>query len=143
MSKLKRHFLSAHKKGNAESLACVLCEKSFLKKYLLEKHILSAHQKSDKKKIESIKEFHCDICQKKFSLREFLQSHINIVHKNMKLFKCEICEKEFSKKKNMQNHISTWHAQYSAMDKFPKLKDHMTVNDQEREISMQDLWQKV
>ena len=52
----------------------------------------------------------------------------------MKLFKCEICEKEFSKKKNMQNHISTWHAQYSAMDKFPKLKDHMTVNDQEKEF---------
>ena len=34
----------------------------------------------------------------------------------------------------MQTHISTWHAQYSAVDKFPKLKDHMTVNDQEKEI---------
>ena len=60
-----------------------------------------------------------------------LVNHTNIVHKNLKLFKCQICDKEFSTKRNMKLHILKWHSHHLSIDRFPKLKDHMIINDQE------------
>ena len=66
----------------------------------LSKHIDHVHEKIT---------FTCIECNKQFSQKGNLSSHIKIVHEMQKPYKCHTCYKYFSNKRNMSVHISTVH----------------------------------
>ena len=58
-----------------------------------------------------IKSFACDICDKRFKQKKYLESHTKEVHQNKKLdpFRCDSCEKVFSAAGSLKRHVKTVH----------------------------------
>ena len=66
--------------------------------------------------------FYCDICNKKFSLKSNLTTHIEIVHEGIKPFQCVVCKKDFSQKTKLKQHFKHHHPDIPLPDikkKFP------------------------
>eukprot|EP00088_Acartia_fossae_P048134 TRINITY_DN5243_c0_g1_i1.p1 TRINITY_DN5243_c0_g1~~TRINITY_DN5243_c0_g1_i1.p1 ORF type:complete len:541 (-),score=41.31 TRINITY_DN5243_c0_g1_i1:320-1942(-) len=74
---------------------CPQCGKVLNSKYNLQQHIMLKH--------ENHKPFSCDVCNKKFSLQFYLNSHMKIHTKEMP-FTCSYCNKSFARKVALKNH---------------------------------------
>jgi len=83
------------KEKSVKETVCHLCEKKFSSIYKLRTHLKIHEGKLD---------FQCNTCLKMFATKFALNKH-NLVHE--KKFQCEICEKIFSRKDNLQTHIQT------------------------------------
>ena len=84
-----------------KSHQCLICEKSFSKKYHLKEHVSSVH--------EQLKPHSCSICGKSFSVEKDLKRHILVVHEKQKLFQCSICDYKTGLRGNMKIHIDGVH----------------------------------
>ena len=54
--------------------------------------------------LEKTNVFECEICEKCFTTKGKLKSHINCVHQKFKPFNCELCDKSFSQENHMEAH---------------------------------------
>ena len=63
---------------------CLICCKSFGRKYELKKHIATVH--------EGVKPFKCSNCDVSFSRKNSLTRHIASTHAGKKPLKCSICD---------------------------------------------------
>ncbi len=61
---------------------------------------VSADKKSGQKKIHE-----CPICDKTFSSREAIRTHMKL-HSDPDLFRCKLCDKDFKFKQSLQRHMS-------------------------------------
>ena len=53
----------------------------------------------------------CDICNKTFSSKSNLNSHISSVHNNIREYLCKTCDKTFSRHSKLKRHIKSVHDQ--------------------------------
>ena len=58
---------------------------------------------------EKAKPYKCETCEKCFSRKVYLVSHIQSVHAKVKPYKCNICDKCFQCQSNLKNHIRCVH----------------------------------
>ena len=54
------------------------------------------------------KDFQCEVCEKKFSQKAHLQSHM-LTHTKVKAHECDICYKKFSRKDTLDFHFRIIH----------------------------------
>ena len=79
-----------------EVYSCDTCSKTFSTRNLLFKH----------QKIHSkVKPFVCEICGSAFTIKWYLNRHINIVHSEAYTFSCTICSKKFKSKAALTVHM--------------------------------------
>ena len=57
---------------------------------------------------EKNRNFNCDICEKAFTTKFWMNSHVKNVHQDMK-FNCDQCDKEFSSTAYLKRHIASEH----------------------------------
>ena len=115
---LKRHLMVHSKK---KPYSCSICPKTFSRSEYLVAH-LKAHSRSkhicDKcgivcstkfnlsvhlKVHTNVKPFVCELCNKSFLRNDFLDNHMEVVHKKNKP-KCDICGKKFSRMDVLKRH---------------------------------------
>lgn len=95
--------LSTHKKLKHSTIIepisfnCYHCNKKFFEKDFLRRHIRNVHDTFQAS---------CHYCGKGFKTKATLKTHILGVHTNVKEFICEICEKRFSTAACRINHMS-------------------------------------
>ena len=53
--------------------------------------------------------FSCDSCEKSFSQRQHLKTHIRSVHEGYKDYKCDSCGKLFSQAGHLKTHSNLVH----------------------------------
>lgn len=118
---LKRHLMMH---SNKRPYACSVCPKSFTRAEYLVAH-MQAHNRTrhvcDKcgvicsskfnleihiKKHAEEKPFVCELCNKSFVRSDFLDNHMEVIHKRNKP-KCTICNKSFSRKDVLKRHMTT------------------------------------
>ncbi|XP_063630908.1 zinc finger protein 2-like isoform X2 [Cydia splendana] len=63
--------------------------------------------------------FVCETCSRRFPSKRRLQSHINIVHLNMRQHKCSTCGKQYATRAYLRGHIATAH------EHAPKRRPHV------------------
>ena len=80
-------------------------------KEFFQRHVRTVHEKSVH---ENQKDFKCNSCDKKFSIKGNLKRHIEIVHENVKSFKCDSFEKSFGQKADLDTHAKTVHEKVKA-----------------------------
>ena len=84
----EKEFLLKPSKFCEKKHNCSQCEKSFKKKYHLEKHQLTHSG--------IIKSFKCNQCEKSYTSKQNLEQHCKLTHTEKKpLYKCDLCEKRF------------------------------------------------
>ena len=66
-------------------------------------------KKDMKRDNEGKKKFKCELCEKSFTHKRFLKSHVTVVHEKLEQFKCEICQKTFYREGILANHIAIAH----------------------------------
>lgn len=83
----------------------------------------------------------CDICEKTFARKDYLEKHMHI-HTKEKPFKCEICLRKFSAKSHLNRHLKK-HPKIKRYQcavcklRFKgkgKLESHMTVSHVNRKL---------
>ena len=89
---------------------CVICQKSFGSKILLEKHLRTHLKPSDAFKIKSRKIYTCKHCNKTFARRGGIDAHVRNVHEESKGYKCRFCGKLFNKPAKRYYHVRTKHS---------------------------------
>eukprot|EP00088_Acartia_fossae_P051533 TRINITY_DN5789_c0_g1_i4.p1 TRINITY_DN5789_c0_g1~~TRINITY_DN5789_c0_g1_i4.p1 ORF type:complete len:528 (+),score=91.14 TRINITY_DN5789_c0_g1_i4:34-1617(+) len=94
------HHMSLHK---PPEFPCPICGKLFHTKRYVALHSKRVHAQPEAMK------YKCDVCNKGFSEKEKMESHIN-VHLNVKRFKCRWCERAFKDDCNRRAHERTSHA---------------------------------
>ena len=62
--------------------------------------------------------FHCIICQRSFSRKDYLQSHVSRAHGigPLTMYACPQCDKTFKDKSNMRRHMKIKHSQQPSTD---------------------------
>lgn len=123
---LHHHMKEKHNKVmNVRMMKCPDCDESFTNRQLIQ-HGLSVHQKYFahihkvyKKNIlqsheedSRIKNFECDICQKKYICKNSFKRHVLKAHLGMKEVEsilCPYCGKTLSNKLNLKSHIEFVH----------------------------------
>ena len=50
----------------------------------------------------------CKICDKSFSRKQYLKSHIRNIHEGIKDFECDACDQLFSERKNLIRHKKSY-----------------------------------
>ena len=101
--RLQEHIQRMH---STETFPCELCDQVFHYKAYKARHFDRVHlgikkkkyrgkRKQTKREKDSGQEILCEKCPKRFSDQKNLQSHIRIVHENVKAYKCEICDRRF------------------------------------------------
>ncbi len=58
---------------------------------------------------EKLKPFSCTLCKKSFAQRGVLTRHVNAVHNKLKPFSCTLCDKSFNQKRDLIKHIDEVH----------------------------------
>ena len=89
------HIASFHRKLK---LPCVECGKTFGARELLRNHMSTAHTARHQ----------CHLCDKSFSLKHDLMSHVRGVHDGIK-HRCTVCEKAFSRISDRNRHEREQH----------------------------------
>merc|ERR1712200_335114 len=58
-----------------------------------------------------MKPFSCEFCNKSYSRKDKLRTHIKMVHEdqNVKQHSCQVCEKSYSRKDKLNNHMKQSH----------------------------------
>ena len=56
------------------------------------------------------KPFQCDICQKSFTQKASMTTHILTIHEGKKPHQCEICDERFTMKHHMKRHLKSAHS---------------------------------
>ena len=128
---LKTHLESVHQISRTHK--CHLCNRSrlYFSDQVLDAHIERIHGKpescvlcdktfSTKGYLEShvkvihegIKPFACNSCDKSFGLLENLTRHIRSIHERIKNFQCEICERKFARREELNNHLKFVHEKF-------------------------------
>ncbi|XP_052676111.1 zinc finger protein 85-like isoform X2 [Crassostrea angulata] len=100
-SGLYTHKLTHH--NNNPAHICSECGKAFKHPNYLRSHFVAKHLKHEDIASYGCRIYTCEICQKLFSDKSDLRSHMN-KHTGEKPFKCAICNKGFSDKSNMRAH---------------------------------------
>jgi len=49
--------------------------------------------------------FECNVCQKKFTRKSNMKSHVETLHSKMNKIECESCNEKFSTKGNLGQHV--------------------------------------
>ena len=141
---LKLHVKRQHK--FLENLPCNFCEKKFKHKDILYKHIKVVHEKvicsiCGKKLTPQYLENHmasvhsikytdktlflkCEICDKPFAGKWYLNKHMNI-HTGATKYKCRYCEKDFTDDSNKRAHERSVHEGKKRLQK----KKNVTSNE--------------
>ena len=52
----------------------------------------------------------CDYCNKKFSNKEELMQHLQVIHFKDLPYDCKICNKNFSNMEDMRTHLQRYHS---------------------------------
>ncbi|XP_065582450.1 zinc finger protein 260-like isoform X3 [Artemia franciscana] len=86
------------------------------------------------------KPFRCDFCNKGFSRKGYLTSHITRVHKKKRKFACNLCDARFVTSPHLKRHIKTHTGEKSfkcsecqrAFAVKENLLSHMTIHTQEK-----------
>jgi len=121
---LKTHQLVHKEWTEADVVECVKCHKKYPNKQSLENHIRYAHterqfkcdlfncsfvakRSTDLKRHQAThdKQFECNICERKFSRKNYLEAHIMTKHQNVDLFKCHVCDKQLGSKVTLRHHL--------------------------------------
>lgn len=98
----KNHLKKCIDAGNdrERKFTCDLCNKSFKENRHLVVH-MNTHLPDEEKFTNS-----CSICGKKYSSIFSLRQHVKVVHVNQAKFKCQHCDKSFSRKANLDSHLN-------------------------------------
>ena len=71
-----------------QSYDCDKCTATFKKKCGLYRHVREVHEKLKRRKEKPSK---CGICQKEFVRSNYMKTHLETVHENLRQYECEIC----------------------------------------------------
>ncbi|KAL3876694.1 hypothetical protein ACJMK2_034498 [Sinanodonta woodiana] len=93
--KLDYHKMYKCVTGEKPHLKCQLCGHKSASNFALEVHIRSH---------AGVKEFECDICQKKLASKESVERHKKVYHQEECPFSCEVCGKSFKLKDTLKKH---------------------------------------
>ena len=85
-----------------QKVKCTRCSKILANRFSLRIHLLRIH--NDHK----VAKFSCEICDKKFTTKTFMLSHLKIKHQGY-MQKCEFCDKDFTSRSLMLNHVRYVH----------------------------------
>ncbi len=100
---MEKAYLEVHEKLHEKRekiFTCARCDKLYYTKANLKRHILT-HEKP---------QFHCDICQKSFTLNCELQRHNYRIHQEKtESFTCTKCTKTFSDRMYLNRHMERTH----------------------------------
>ena len=96
---LKEHLNSKHGQGEPKH-KCEKCDKKYWTAYNLKCHIESNHSNST---------YPCDQCSKVFKVKNYLQTHVRIVHENYRPHKCDLCEEKFLYERDLKRHKRCHH----------------------------------
>ena len=99
-SELKTHAVDAHLQKT--EYQCQICLLTFNWKCALEAHLQVAH--ASERKL-----YPCSMCDKKFALASYMNTHIKAVHLNVKDVKCLECPKCFTTKHKLKLHVEYVH----------------------------------
>ena len=94
------------------------------------------------------KEFHCEICEKKFTQNSTLKRHM-LTHTKVKPNECDVCKKKFSQKSNLVKHFrihlgekpygcaecGKWYTQISTRDNHIRLCHKELSKEQQLELN--------
>ncbi|XP_031627727.1 zinc finger protein 569-like, partial [Contarinia nasturtii] len=87
-----------HKKTHGKNrYQCLLCNKWFAKRYLL-----NAHHKTH----SGTKNYECSMCQKRYTSQSNLDRHIRVFHRQERQHTCTTCQKTFSQLSILRQHQS-------------------------------------
>ena len=106
---LKDHIKNVHE---TKSFECDVCEKTFPKRYILDRHKLThdGAEKSHDEKVCREKKFTCNFCDFRYFSKVELNRHQSRVHFNkLKQILCELCDKTFNSRGGLSTHIDIFH----------------------------------
>ena len=120
----KRHLHRHQASHTGADLQCSECDTTFYRKDKLKNHLRDVHQRSEMEsakltseikdhphdqtfgmKVNSLRNYNCTFCPKKFTCSKHLSRHKNSVHSLTEL-SCQFCMKTFSRKDKLIIHTS-------------------------------------
>ena len=103
-SNLATHMKLKHKESDFSLFRCKVCEKDLRSKQSLNQHQATEHD------LKTANINHkCDICNKQFTQRTHLRTHMKGVHYHKRNIKCSICVKTFDSNDGLKSHMTTNH----------------------------------
>lgn len=99
----RRHNMTTHIQtvhDGQKPFKCTSCTLSFGLKVILKKHVKALHSESTND--QSL--FLCTICNKKFTQKSNLSTHIQLHDKNRKLFTYTVCQQGYTRKAALDKH---------------------------------------
>ena len=139
---LEKHEASVHE-GKKHAFNCNICNADFPLKITLNKHMEEVHdisigRKTVKKVRKTVKEIReklaervkCDQCDKDYSCKTALKSHVEIVHLQIKK-QCDRCPTFFKTTKGLQYHMKSQHQNktYPCSQCDRVFKQYISLND--------------
>lgn len=104
-TKLEKQY-STESESKAIQYECSDCQTTFTARSSLVRHLKKGHSKTERTTNKNLNtRRNCNQCDKSFATTERLKSHIQIVHEGKELFKCEICEKTYSSRGSLKTHL--------------------------------------
>ena len=105
-AQLTRHFKVVHEKSNF----CAICHTDFALKSTLKTHMKAVHEDIQSIAQKPTKErLKCNQCDKTYSGKMALESHVEVVHLQLKKFQCDQCPLNFASKNGFKNHVASEH----------------------------------
>ncbi|KAG6459157.1 zinc finger protein 287-like [Manduca sexta] len=98
-ARLKVHYYNSHVGG---AFPCEMCGKTFGTQLKHKNHVDSVHK--------MVKRFKCNKCPERFTEYVYRQRHLVEVHGVPRIsYKCNVCEKSFSRRYNLSTHMKRDH----------------------------------